>query len=49
MVQRTTATLVQALIKTRQTFCVTISLWLHRRHKQPQRYFGIDEVGTVVR
>ena len=48
MVQRTTATLVQAPTRTRQTVCVTLSVWLHRRRKQPQRYFGIDEVSTVV-
>ena len=48
MMQRTTVTLVQAPTRTRQTACVTIFVWLRRRLKQPQCYFCIAEVNTVV-
>lgn len=48
MIQRTTAMLVQAPIETRQTICITIFMRLHRRRKQPQRYFGIAEVSIAV-
>ena len=39
---------MQAPTRTRQTVCLAISVRLHRRRKQPQRYFGIDEVSIVV-
>ena len=46
MVQRTTATLVQAPTRTRQAVCVTISVWLQ---KATTALLGIDEVSTVVK